>query len=60
MKLLFLRLATAAALAACAPTQVNIAPIKVQPIHMTIDVNLHDAPQPPQKTISQTARRSAP
>lgn len=50
MRLLFLRLAAAATLlAACAPTQVNIAPIKVQPIHMTIDVNLHDPSKPPQK-----------
>ena len=49
MKLLILRLAAAAALAACAPTQVNIAPIKVQPIHMTIDVNLHDGGQQPRK-----------
>jgi hypothetical protein len=49
MRLLILRLAAAATLAACAPTQVNIAPIKVQPIHMTIDVNLHDPSKPPQK-----------
>ena len=52
MKQSILRLATVVALAACGPTNVNIAPVKIQPIHMTIDVNLHDAspakPPPPQ------------
>jgi hypothetical protein len=49
MRPLILRLAAAAALAACGPTHVNVAPVKIQPIHMTIDVNLHDPAQPPAK-----------
>jgi len=49
MRPLILRIAAAAALAACGPTNVNIAPVKIQPIHMTIDVNLHDASQQPKK-----------
>jgi hypothetical protein len=47
MRALILRTSIAAALAACGPTQVNVAPVKIQPIHVTVDVNLHDAAQPP-------------
>ncbi len=36
-------------LAACAPTRVNVAPVQIQPIHMTIDVNLHDGDKQPPK-----------
>ena len=32
------------ALAACGTQNVRLEPVKVEPIHMTIDVNLHDAP----------------
>jgi hypothetical protein len=32
-------------LTACGTT-LKLAPVKVQPIHMTIDVNLHDSPDP--------------
>lgn len=39
----------AVALGACGATHVNVAPVQIQPIHMTIDVNLHDAPQPAPK-----------
>ena len=52
MRSLILRLAAAAALAAlaaCGSTRVNVAPVQIQPIHMTIDVNLHDPAQPAQK-----------
>lgn len=42
-------LCLAAAIAACGPTHVNVAPVKIEPIHMTIDVNLHDGAQPPRK-----------
>lgn len=31
-------------LAACGAQQVKIEPVKIEPIHMTIDVNLHDGP----------------
>jgi len=50
MRLPILRFAaTIIALVACGPTHVNVAPVTIQPIHMTIDVNLHDATQPPRK-----------
>jgi hypothetical protein len=29
-------------LSACGFTQVKVEPVKVQPIHITVDVNLHD------------------
>jgi hypothetical protein len=41
--------AAALALAACGATRVNVAPVQIQPIHMTIDVNLHDGDKPPPK-----------
>ena len=45
-----LRLALLAVLtASCATQNLKIEPVKVEPIHMTIDVNLHDAAQPPGK-----------
>ena len=31
-------------LAACGTQNLKLAPVTVAPIHMTIDVNLHDAP----------------
>jgi len=41
--------AAVVALGACGATRVNVAPVQIQPIRMTIDVNLHDAPQPAPK-----------
>ncbi|HSK03418.1 MAG TPA: hypothetical protein VK932_19335 [Kofleriaceae bacterium] len=41
--------AAALPLAACGATRVNVAPVQIQPIHMTIDVNLHDGDKPPAK-----------
>lgn len=35
-------IALAVLLAACGATQVKVDPVKVQPIHITVDVNLHD------------------
>jgi len=29
-------------LGACGATQVKVEPVKIQPIHITVDVNLHD------------------
>lgn len=35
---------------ACGLTTMKVAPVKVEPIHMTVDVNLHDSPSgQPQK-----------
>jgi hypothetical protein len=34
----------AAAIAGCVHPTVNLAPVKVEPIQMTIDVNLHNQP----------------
>ncbi len=31
-------------LAACGTQNLKLAPVQVEPIHMTIDVNLHDSP----------------
>ena len=31
-----------ALLAACGPSHIKVAPVTVRPIHLTIDVNLHD------------------
>ena len=36
----------AAMAAACAPKQIQIAPVKIEPIHMTVDVNLYDGTKP--------------
>jgi hypothetical protein len=33
----------AVALAACGAHTVRVEPVKVEPIHVTVDVNLHDA-----------------
>ena len=30
--------------AGCGLTTMKVAPVKVEPIHMTVDVNLHDSP----------------
>ena len=40
----FLALLVAAAAAGCVHPTVNVAPVKVEPIKMTIDVNLHNTP----------------
>jgi hypothetical protein len=40
---LFLAALVAAAAAGCVHPTVNVAPVKVEPIQMTIDVNLHNA-----------------
>lgn len=39
----------ASLLGACGPTRVNVAPVQIQPIHISIDVNLRDAPPQPAK-----------
>lgn len=36
------RLVTTLLLAGCASQKIKVDPVKVEPIHMTIDVNLHD------------------
>jgi hypothetical protein len=36
------------ALAACG-TMIRVEPVKVEPIHMTVDINLHDATAAPVK-----------
>jgi hypothetical protein len=45
------RLIVSVLLVACGTTNVKLEPVKVEPIHMTIDVNLHHppdvGPQPP-------------
>ncbi len=43
MRRLFL-LALFVLASACGTQSVKLAPVTVEPIHMTIDVNLHDAP----------------
>jgi hypothetical protein len=37
-----------AIMSGCVPQKLKVDPVKVEPIHMTIDVNLHDgnAPRP--------------
>ena len=30
-------------LAACGASQVKVAPVTIEPIHITVDVNVHDA-----------------
>ncbi len=44
-------LAALVMLAACGAQQVKVEPVEVKPIHITVDVNLHDAPanQQPRK-----------
>jgi len=39
-----LLLSLLALVAACGMSHVKVAPVTVQPIHLTIDVNLHDDP----------------
>ncbi|HEX3475436.1 MAG TPA: hypothetical protein VHT91_10470 [Kofleriaceae bacterium] len=41
---LIARTIAAVALAACGSQTVRVEPVKVEPIHVTVDVNLHDAP----------------
>ncbi len=33
-------------LAGCVSQKLKVEPVKVEPIHMTIDINLHDAKEP--------------
>ena len=40
---LIARTVAAVALAACGSQTVRVEPVKVEPIHVTVDVNLHDA-----------------
>lgn len=40
---LIVRILTIAALAACGSQTVRVEPVKVEPIHVTVDVNVHDA-----------------
>ena len=40
---LIARIVAAAALAACGSQTVRVEPVKVEPIHVTVDVNVHDA-----------------
>jgi hypothetical protein len=40
---LIARTIAAVALVACGTQTVRVAPVKVEPIHVTVDVNLHDA-----------------
>jgi len=40
-------------LAACGTTNLKLEPVKVEPIHMTIDVNLHDAGSPAKPAPTQ-------
>jgi hypothetical protein len=35
--------------AGCASQKVRVEPVKVEPIHVTVDVNLHDGRPPPAK-----------
>jgi hypothetical protein len=35
------------ALAGCGAQRVKVEPLTVEPIHLTIDVNVHDQSQPP-------------
>lgn len=40
---LLARILAAVALTACGTQTVRVEPVKVEPIHVTVDVNLHDA-----------------
>ena len=49
MKHLVLVLSSVLGLAACGMQHVKVEPVTVQPIHITVDVNLHnDQPEKPQ------------
>ncbi|HEU4732545.1 MAG TPA: hypothetical protein VFT22_31840 [Kofleriaceae bacterium] len=37
------------AIAACGTQTLRVEPVKVEPIHMTVDINLHDAGSGPVK-----------
>jgi len=52
VKRISLAIVVAAAAAACTPNTLKVAPVTVQPIHVVVDVNLHDdaAPASPAKT----------
>ncbi len=43
MKRPFISIVIAAALAACGTQTLKVQPVTIQPMHMTIDVNLHDS-----------------
>lgn len=36
-------------LAGCGATQVKVEPVKIQPIHITVDVNLNEGKKTPEK-----------
>jgi hypothetical protein len=45
-----LALLVAVAAAACTSQTLKVAPVQVEPIHVVIDVNLHDLPATPAAT----------
>lgn len=45
-------------LAACGASQVKVAPVTIEPIHITVDVNVHDAAKTGQ--TSQTGQAQQP
>ena len=45
MKSLLALLVLISALAACGTTHVKVEPVTVQPIHVTVDVNVHEQPK---------------
>jgi len=49
MKRLSFSIIVAVAAAACGATKLKVDPVRVEPIHMTIDVNLHDQTDLPMK-----------
>lgn len=36
-------------LSGCGAQQVRVEPVKIEPIHITVDVNLREQPKPPPK-----------
>jgi len=46
-----------AALAACGTQTLRVEPVKVEPIHLTVDINLHDGTTPGTSTAASDGRR---
>jgi hypothetical protein len=46
-----------AVLAACGTQTLRVEPVKVEPIHLTVDINLHDASRAGMSTASSDGTR---
>lgn len=60
MKRAMIGLVLASALAGCGASRVKVEPVTVRPIHVTVDVNVHDQPAPAAPAPAAPAKPAKP